>query len=57
MGILRKTIPDLKGMCLCKDKASNLCNALNIFDNGIEKNKFSISPEYRNEEILSFNYS
>lgn len=54
MGILRKTIPDLKGICLYKDKTSILCNELNIFDNRIEKHEFSISPEYRNEDILVY---
>lgn len=31
-----KAVPDLKAMCLCHDKASTLCTALNSFDYGIE---------------------
>lgn len=52
-----KSFPDFKGMCLSKDEASSLCNALNFFDDGIEKNDFNILPEYRNENILLFNYT
>lgn len=52
-----KAIPDLKGVCLCRDKAGSLCNALNISDDGMEKNEFSVSPGYSSEKILSFNYS
>ena len=37
-----KAIPDLKGMCLCSDKASSLCNALNIFDDGIGEKMNSV---------------
>lgn len=51
-----KEIPDLKEVCLCNDKASSLCNTLNVFD-GMEKNEFGISPGYCNEKILSFNWS
>lgn len=40
-----KAIPDLKGVCLCNDKAGSLCNALNIFDDGMEKNEFSVSQD------------
>lgn len=54
MGILRKTIPDLKGMCLCKDKTSNLCNALNIFDNGIKKTNLVY---HQNIEMKRFYHS
>lgn len=36
-GILMQAIPDLKGMYLCKDEASSLCNVFNTFDDGLEK--------------------
>lgn len=52
-----KAVPELKGVCVCSGKASSLCHALNIFDDGKEKNEFSVSPEYRNEKILSCNYN
>lgn len=52
-----KAIPNLKGVCLCNDKAGSLCNALDSFDDGMGKNEFSVSPGCSSEKIVSYEYS
>lgn len=49
-----KAFPDLKGMCLCKDKGRSLCNALNFFDDGLEKMN---SIYCQNIEMKRFSHS